>query len=99
LFLDESGHDRKHMPYEIHGGIVMNLDTLWSFIQQARDLEREAFGAGLHTFPADKKGNAKELKGSKLLDKDRFLWASQEELLPATMRRTLASRFLIDKLL
>lgn len=94
LFMDESGHDHKNAPYEVHGGIALPLESLWPFIQQVRDYEREAFGAELHTFPPDKKGRSKEIKGAKLLDKDRFLWAAQEDTLPATTRRALASRFL-----
>ncbi|HTU89082.1 MAG TPA: hypothetical protein VMF69_03195 [Gemmataceae bacterium] len=31
LFLDESGHDHKQMPYEVRGGIAFQDSQLWSF--------------------------------------------------------------------
>ena len=69
LFLDESGHDHKHCPYEVRGGIAIQAGKLWPFVQQLRDAEIAAFGAPLHEYQ-------KEIKGAKLLDKDRFKWAA-----------------------
>jgi hypothetical protein len=70
LFLDESGHDHKVMPYEVRGGVAIHAGKLWPFVQTLQRLELDAFGTGLAQF-----GN--ELKGSKLLKKDRFRWAGQ----------------------
>ncbi len=72
LFLDESGHDHKNMPYEVRGGVAIHASKLWPFVGDLQRRELEAFGTELHQFRT-------ELKGCKLLDKDRFKWASQDE--------------------
>lgn len=91
LFLDESGHDHRALPYEVHGGIALHASKVWPFVQQMRSLEQEAFGGYLHEFGT-------EIKGHKLLDKDRFRWAAQEaELMPAIARRYHARAFLEKK--
>ncbi|MCX6378664.1 MAG: DUF3800 domain-containing protein [Armatimonadetes bacterium] len=90
LFLDESGHDHKTMPYEVHGGIALHVSQVWRFVQAMRGAEQEAFGAELHQFGG-------EIKGHKLLDKDRFRWAQQEEPMPDVARRLHAKGFLQSK--
>lgn len=70
LFLDESGHDHRTMPYEVRGGIAIHADQLWPFIQDVQRLELASFGTALHQFRT-------EIKGSKLLDKNRFAWSAQ----------------------
>ena len=70
LFLDESGHDHKQMPYEVRGGVALLDSQLWPFNRAMQRLEREAFGGSLAEFK-------KELKGSTLLDKKRFKFANQ----------------------
>ena len=88
LFLDESGHDHKTMPYEVHGGIALHASRVWPFVQGMRALEEEAFGVALHDYQA-------ELKGSHLLGKKRYQWAAQEEApLPDSIRREQAQAFL-----
>ncbi len=87
LFLDESGHDHKHIPYEIHGGIAVHSSKLWPFIVAVRSLEQALFGAYLHQF-------ASEFKGSKLLAKDRFKWAQQAPMMDEAARRKNALNFL-----
>ena len=62
LFLDESGHDHKQMPYEVRGGITLQDSQLWPFAQAMLRLERDAFGCSLAEY-------RKELKGSTLLDR------------------------------
>lgn len=57
LFLDESGHDHKNMPYEVRGGVALHAGRLWPFIQGMQRLELDSFGCQLHQF-------RKELKGS-----------------------------------
>jgi len=87
LFLDESGHDHKQMPYEVRGGIALHASELWAFVQDMHRLELASFGTELHQFK-------KELKGCKLLDKDRFKWASQGPPLADEARRKHSRGFL-----
>jgi hypothetical protein len=95
LFMDESGHDHKQMPYEVRGGIALHASRVWAFALQMRELELRTFGVHLHDYGS-------EVKGDKLLDKSRFKWAAQlqpgtdlpYEFTPET-RRLLAMEFLI----
>jgi hypothetical protein len=87
LFLDESGHDHNNMPYEVRGGIALHVKTLWEFVQAIRYLEGECFGAELHQYKM-------ELKGCKLLDKDRWKWAGQGERMAPEVRRKHCRGFL-----
>lgn len=80
LFLDESGHDHHNMPYEVRGGVALHAENLWPFIRAISGLELAAFGTELGQFQ-------KELKGAKLLDRDRYKWALQGEPLPEEARR------------
>jgi hypothetical protein len=85
--MDESGHDHKNMPFEVRGGVALAAGKLWSFIQGWRRLEEDCFGTTLSAF-------GKEAKGQKLLDKDRFKWASQRGRMEDEARRKLARAFL-----
>ena len=76
LFLDESGHDHKQLPYEVRGGIALQDSQLWPFVQAMQRLELDCFGGQLHQF-------RKELKGSTLLDRKRFKFARQAEPMAA----------------
>ena len=87
LFLDESGHDHKHMPYEVRGGIALHAGQLWPFVQAMRRLEFDSFGCELNQF-------RKELKGSTLLDVKRYRFAAQGKVMPAEERRKNCRRFL-----
>ncbi len=87
LFLDESGHDHKQMPYEVRGGIALSAGQLWAFVQAMQRLELDSFGCHLHQY-------ATELKGSTLLDKKRFRFAAQAGPLEAEARRKHARGFL-----
>lgn len=87
LFLDESGHDHKQMPYEVRGGVAIHASELWPFVQEIQRLELSAFGTQLHQ-------HGKELKGCKLLDKDRFRWAWQGPALADEIRRKHCRGFL-----
>jgi hypothetical protein len=81
LFLDESGHDGRTMPYEVNGGVALHASKLWAFIQSVRTLEQSLFGCYLSDFKT-------EIKGSRLLDKDRFRWGSQQPAMdPAELRK------------
>lgn len=87
LCLDESGHDHRNMPYEVHGGIAIHTRKLWPFVQALMTLEQACFGDRLSRF-------RKEIKGSHLLDKDRFKWASQNGPQEETLRRKNCLSFL-----
>jgi hypothetical protein len=65
LFLDESGHDHKQMPYEVRGGVALHAGEVWPFVQDVQRLELDCFATGLREFQ-------KELKGCKLVDRDRY---------------------------
>lgn len=87
LFLDESGHDHRTVPYEVRGGVSLHVSQLWPFIQEMQRLELASFGTILHQFRT-------ELKGCKLLDKDRFKWAAQAPPMADEERRKHCRRFL-----
>ena len=87
LFLDESGHDHNSMPYEVRGGIALQDMKAWPFVQGVQRLELECFGVVLHQFRM-------ELKGCKLLDNDRFKWASQGPRMDDNERRKHCRGFL-----
>lgn len=87
LFMDESGHDHRTMPYEVRGGIVLHAGELWPFVQDVQRLELESFGVTLHQFRT-------ELKGCKLLDRDRVKWARQTPMMPGEERRKHCRGFL-----
>lgn len=88
LFMDESGHDHKQMPYEVRGGIAIHARNLWPFIQDVERLQTECFGALLADFKS-------EIKGTKLLDSDRFRWAAQKPPMDPHERRKHARSFLM----
>jgi hypothetical protein len=88
LFLDESGHDHKQMPYEVRGGIALQDAQLWPFTRAVQQLERIAFGCSLREFQ-------KEIKGSTLLDRKRFRFANQAAPMPQEERQKHARAFLM----
>jgi hypothetical protein len=87
LFLDESGHDHKNAPYEVRGGVALHDTRLWSFVRAMRELEESCFGGTLNDYGA-------EIKGHRLLDKDRFKWAAQSYPLNDRTRQRLCRSFL-----
>lgn len=87
LFMDESGHDHKQMPYEVRGGVAIHASELWSFVQGVRRIEIDCFGCELSQFK-------KELKGSTLLNRKRFRFALQGESIPNDQRRKLCRSML-----
>jgi hypothetical protein len=91
LFLDESGHDHRTMPYEVRGGVALHASELWPFVQDMQRLELASFGTALHQY-------RKELKGCKLLDKDRFKWAAQGPPMVDEERRKHCRGFLTKNL-
>src|SRR5690606_34606660 len=69
------------------GGIAIHARKLWPLVQAIINLEQACFGDRLGRF-------RKEIKGSHLLDKDRFKWASQGSQMDDTERRRHALAFL-----
>lgn len=88
LFIDESGHDHRNMPYEVRGGIALHATKLWGFVQAMKRLEENSFGDLLHRY------GKQEIKGHSLLDKDRFRWAAQAERMDNASRRSHCRAFL-----
>jgi hypothetical protein len=87
LFLDESGHDHKQMPYEVRGGVALHVSQLWAFVRTMQKLELDCFGCQLALY-------RKELKGSTLLDRKRFRFAEQSKRMVDEERRRHARSFL-----
>jgi len=87
LFLDESGHDRRTTPYEVHGGFAIHASKLWPFISAVRTLEQSIFGTDLRAYRL-------EIKGGKLLRPRCFQWAAQGEAMDEASRRKHALNFL-----
>lgn len=75
LFLDESGQDHRTTPYEVRGGVAIHTSKLWPFVQQLQQLELAAFGARLAEFKS-------EIKGSRLVERQRFQWSQQSTWMP-----------------
>jgi hypothetical protein len=74
-------------PGSIFRGFAIHASKLWPFISVLRTLEQSTFGAYLHEYGS-------ELKGCKLLDKDRFKWAAQGAAMGEAERRKQALNFL-----
>lgn len=89
LFMDESGHDHRNMPYEVRGGFAMHASKLWPFIRGIQDLQQAIFGADLRQYDL-------EIKGSRLLKPRCFEFAAQGPDLDLATRRKLALGFLND---
>lgn len=87
LFMDESGHDHKNLPYEVRGGIALHASELWTFVRDLQRVELDAFGTRLQQY-------RKEFKGCKLLDKDRYKWAAQSLVMEDKARRKHCRAFL-----
>lgn len=87
LFMDESGHSHKELPYEVRGGFTLADRRLWPFVQDALRLEASCFGARLAEYKS-------EIKGMKLLSKDRFAHAAQMPEIEAGKRQKLCRALL-----
>lgn len=85
--MDESGHDHKTMPYEVRGGVSIASIKVFKFLCDLQKSEEKIFGCKLSEFKT-------EIKGSKLLGKERFKWASQADDLDDISRQAGVRRFL-----
>ncbi len=89
--MDECGHDHKEVPYEVRGGFAIADSALWPFVQEVQRLELDCFGARL----ADYKS---EIKGTKLLAKDRFKNGLRDPVFDDEARQALCRAHLQDGL-
>jgi hypothetical protein len=87
LFMDESGHDHKSMPYEVRGGVAIHASKIWSFASAFDDLQVRAFGARLEDFGS-------EIKGEKLFDKRKLKNLAPGEQFSDSDRRRFCLSFL-----
>lgn len=87
LFLDESGHDHRTMPYEVRGGVAIHAAKIWPFVQAMQEEEMRCFGARLGAY-------RKELKGCTLLDRKRFRFAEQAQWMSDSDRQKYCRAFL-----
>lgn len=90
LFIDESGHDGRHSPYEVLAGLAVEDRALWRLIQALRSAQENHFGIRL--FDAYRA----EAKGQKLLNRKTFRLAAQKAPLEPALRLELAHRALTD---
>lgn len=63
LFIDESGQDHNHAPYEVRGGVAIHASKIEKTISDTSELLNDMFGDGT---------KRNEIKGSTLLDKRNF---------------------------
>lgn len=87
LFMDESGHDHHALPFEVRGGYALADTHLWPFVQDVLRLELECFGTRLADYNS-------EVKGLKLMQKDRFKHAAQLPEIEAVRRQHLCRALL-----
>lgn len=88
FFVDESGLDRKHCPYEVLAAVAVEDSRLWTLITQIREAEVAIFG---RRYP-------KELKAKLLLDAGSFKLASNPAVGPlADSDRVALCRSGLDK--
>jgi hypothetical protein len=67
--------------------VALHAGKLWPFLQEIYRLELDAFGTELSKFKS-------EIKGSHLLDKDRFKWSEQDRRMDNDERRKHCTAFL-----
>ena len=89
LFLDESGQDHTHSPYEVLAGIAVPDFNVWKLIESLKQAEERHFGT---RYSLEKE----EIKGKKFLKKKVFRLASQLQAIPNDERRDLALSCLRD---
>ncbi len=88
FFVDESGLDRKHCPYEVLAGVAVEDSRLWMLISQIREAELAIFG---RRYP-------KELKAKLLLDSATYKLANNPAVTALTdAERVAHCRSCLDK--
>jgi hypothetical protein len=88
LFVDESGHDGRHSPYEVLAGAAVHDSRLWDLICDVNDAEVEHFGRRFSATERD------EMKARTLLKSKTFRLAEQMPPIAVDERRRLVSELL-----
>ena len=89
FFIDESGQDRQHSPYEVLAGAAIHDTQLWDFVRDIHTAEEQFFGSKVTLGPS-------ELKARKLLNPQTFRKAAQLPPIPRSERAELAGAALTD---
>ncbi|WP_324133583.1 DUF3800 domain-containing protein [Bosea sp. (in: a-proteobacteria)] len=90
LFIDESGQDQRHSPYEVLAGIAIEDRRIWPLIRQLSDAQMHIFGMRLY------QAYGKEAKAMKLLNKKVFRLAAQMPPIEKGLRTRLTREILQD---
>ncbi|MGZ8370476.1 MAG: DUF3800 domain-containing protein, partial [Caulobacteraceae bacterium] len=90
FFIDESGQDRRHSPYEVLAGLAIEDRRIWPLIRQISDAQKHHFGMRLF------EAYGREAKAQKLLDRRTFKHAAQGEQIPLNERSRLAREILLN---
>lgn len=88
LFIDDSGHDRVHSPYQVLAGMAVKDTDVWDLVSRIRALEVQYFGRRLADF-------GREIKAKRFLSKGEFKYANQMDRLPDDVRTAEAERLLL----
>lgn len=89
LFIDESGQDHRHSPYEVLAGAAVHDTQLWSLICAIQDAEVRLFGRRISE-------DREEFKAKRLLKAKVFRLAAQLDEIPSPVRTSLAAAALTD---
>lgn len=89
LFIDESGHDHMHSPYEVLAGIAVEDSQVWPLITELNNSEAKHFGL---RYSKEKF----EIKGKKFLKKKVFRLAHQLPAISEEVRTQLAKSCILD---
>lgn len=90
LFVDESGQDQRHSPYEVLAGVAIEDRQIWPLICQISDAQQHFFGMRL--FDA----YGAEAKAKELLKKKSYKHAAQMDPFGNEDRKQLAKEALED---
>ena len=90
LFVDESGQDRRHSPYEVLAGVAIEDRQIWPLIRQLSDAQQHIFGMRLF------QAYGQEAKANELLTKKVFRLAAQMAPIEPSRRTRLAKEMLTD---
>jgi len=90
LFIDESGQDQRHSPYEVLAGIAVEDRKVWPLIRDLSDAQQHIFGMRLF------EAYGREAKAQKLLDRKTFKHAAQLGPFEHVQRMQLARELLVD---
>jgi Protein of unknown function (DUF3800) len=89
LFVDESGQDRQHSPYEVLAGVAVHDSEVWDLVSEIGEAESGFFGSRI-TLGTD------ELKARTLLNRKTFRLAAQMPPFPDNERVDLAQAARLD---